>query len=64
VSSERFGLWRLDIHHTIAGPDYLREVYALYRALAEILNLGVDFLDEDELLVPASLAKFKVCRVF
>ena len=41
-------------------PDYVREVYALYRSLAEVLNLGVDFLDEDELLVPASLAKFKV----
>ena len=45
------------------GPDYLREVYMLYRALAEILNVGVDFLDEDELLVPASLAKFKVLYV-
>jgi hypothetical protein len=43
-----------------AGPDYAREVYAIYTALAHALNLGVDFLDEDELLVPASLAKFRV----
>ena len=46
-----------------SGPDYLREVYALYRAHAEILNLPVDFLDEDELLVSESLAKFKVLYV-
>ena len=32
----------------------------LYRTLAEVLNLGVDFLDEDELLVASSLARFKV----
>ena len=50
-------------HRMMAGPDYLREVYALYRALAEILNVGCDFVDEDELLVPASLAKFKVLYV-
>lgn len=50
-------------HHMASGPDYTREVYMLYRVLAEILNLGVDFIDEDELLVPASLAKFKVLYV-
>lgn len=50
-------------HNMFAGPDYLREVYALYRTLAETLNLPVDFIDEDELLVPTSLAKFKVLYV-
>lgn len=38
-------------------------MYALYRTLAETLNLPVDFIDEDELLVPTSLAKFKVLYV-
>ena len=50
-------------HCMQCGPDYLREVYMLYRLLAEILNRQVDFMDEDELLVPASLAKFKVLYV-
>jgi hypothetical protein len=50
-------------HHMTAGPDYLRETYALYRLQAEILNLAVDFVDEDEILVPASLARFKVLYV-
>jgi hypothetical protein len=35
----------------------------LFRTLAEVLNLGVDFVDEDELLLPTSLAKFKVLYV-
>eukprot|EP01052_Picozoa_sp_SAG31_P014628 SAG31_NODE_916_length_11047_cov_3.507033_10_plen_375_part_00 len=46
--------------HMTAGPDYLREVYSLWRTLSTVLNFGVEFLDEDELLAPASLAKFKV----
>ena len=35
----------------------------MFRTLAEVLNLGVDFVDEDELLLPTSLAKFKVLYV-
>ena len=46
-----------------SGPDYLREVYGLYQTLATQLNIPVDFLDEDEMLVPASLAKLKVIFV-
>ena len=46
--------------HMTAGPDYVREVYGIYHTLAVDLNIGVDFVDEDQLLVTAALAKFKV----
>ena len=62
----------VELPHAIMGctnvnmqvaPDYLREVYAIYQTLATQLNIPVDFLDEDEVLIPASLAKLKVIYV-
>merc|ERR1712127_1022867 len=47
----------------LVTPDYLREVYAIYQSLTTQLNIPVDFLDEDEVLIPASLAKLKVIFV-
>ena len=43
--------------HMEAGPDYMRETYNLYRALAQDLNIPVEFLDEDQLLLPAALGQ-------
>lgn len=48
--------------HMLSGPHYQAEVFALYTALAERLNVPVDFLDEEE-LTPAALARFKAIFV-
>jgi hypothetical protein len=46
--------------HMNAGPDYLREVHSLWQVLSVNLNIGVEFVDEDQLLDAVALAKFKV----
>ena len=43
--------------------DYMDEAYGLYLALATDSNIPTDFIDEDALLEPATLAKYKLIWV-